>query len=69
MSEYLFDCRKCTNDYIAFEADGSLARWCKPAVDGKKTLDIQGTCGKDFVIRCNYYTTEPRQAEMYPGRV
>lgn len=60
-----YDCHKCTNNYVGF-LDGKPAIWCKPAVDGKKTLYISKDTGsgKTMEFSCDYYTTEPRQQEL-----
>ena len=66
MSKYLCNCRKCTNKYYHKNADGTTVTWCKPEVDGGSPLIVEGDCGKNFIIRCESYTTEPRLKLDYP---
>lgn len=57
MSEYLFNCAKCTN--ISVNNNGV---YCRPMTEGKKACYIKdGESGKDFVFVCDYYTEEPMQ--------
>jgi len=69
MTRYECDCRSCTNKYI----DGSGCEWCKPTVDGFKTItvssDTSGTRDDPDIISCRYFTTETKQAELYPWKV
>ena len=69
MATYHFNCHKCTNKYVG--PDGSI--YCKPTVDAviaKKpwnfTWDWHDGSGKNAEAWCPHYTTEPRQAEIYP---
>lgn len=68
MTRYECDCRKCTYVYIR----GDSETWCKATVDGVKGLRISdntaGTKEDPDIISCPFYTTEPRQLEMYPGK-
>lgn len=65
MSEYLCDCHKCTNKYYRQHEDGTTAYWCRPAIDtGIVPLIVEGMCGKDFVIRCDKYTTDAVAAPL-----
>lgn len=65
MAIYHFDCHKCANKYIGFQV-GKLSEWCKPCVDGKKTLYVSKDTGsgRTMEFSCDYYTTESRQQEI-----
>lgn len=72
MAIYHFDCHKCTNKYTG--AGGTYnGTYCKPAVDAfiankawRYIWDWHDGGGKDAEAWCEYYTTEPRQAEIHP---
>ena len=69
MTTYKHNCRKCTNKLT----DGFGNYWCRPVVEGKRGTYIEsGDSGKNFVLNCDHYTTEPMTMGMYlwecPGR-
>lgn len=68
MAIYHFDCHKCTNKYI-----GPEGVYCKPIVDSQRagkewhyTWDWHDGSGKNAEAWCEHFSTEPRQAELYP---
>lgn len=61
MTEYKINCQKCTA--TAISQDGSL--YCKPCLDGKKTIYLQDNGNGIDLVCCDEYTTEPRQEELY----
>lgn len=65
MAIYRFDCHKCTNTYVGF-VDEKPAIWCKPMVDGEKTLYVSKDTGsgKNMEFSCDCYTTDQRQQEL-----
>ena len=68
VSRYLCNCQKCTNKYYRQNADGTTDEWCRPTVDGESPLIVEGDCGKNFVIRCESYTTAPGPKPEYPTK-
>ena len=59
-TKYEIDCRKCTRIYV-----WGRIHWCKPSVDGEKTIYVEDT-ESGYVVKCGWFTEEPMQAELYP---
>lgn len=76
MSIYLSRCDKCTRYYFkktekgAWKAeDGPEDRWCQIAIDtGVIPIQVDGESGKDFVIHCDHYSTDPDLRKPYPDK-